>query len=567
MPAFAMNRVLLMGAMLLGSSSAAEAIEGTALLDALRNADEARAFRLIDSRIDLDRLDETGATALMWAVQRGNANLTRQLLEAGANPDIGDSSGLGPLQIAVGLGARDIALMLIAHGADVKAARDSGETVLMTAARAGQLEVMKHLIAGGADVNAFEGQFHQTALMWSAGYPEQVKLLIEHGADIEARTRAWSVADVIFGEDFLDANTGRHITRKGGYNALFFAVQKGDLESASALLDAGMDANVRAADGSTALLLALYKWKAGGKRLQGCATPVAPMTFAPDIRMAVLLLNRGASPGVASSTGHTPLHAAALALVPTGRMDLKECPAPIDEQHTKQDRNIAVDLEDGLKLVERLLRLDADPNAGTRYPTPGPIGRVTFSPIPVGATPAHVAAQSGNAKLMASMLEHGGDPNRIRGDGHSPLSLATKWDDVRVVETLLAHGGDLSLIYSPTDKIHATHGDGGSRRSQQTLLHIAAASGSHEVIEALGERMSALLDWENDEGETPLMLAESQDRSRYERSKQIAEALKVAEAMKLAGVSNGPDPNSIAVDLRTTRAIRQLLSQYKKETL
>jgi ankyrin repeat protein len=282
--------------------------------------------------------------------------------------------------------------------------------------------------------------------------------------------------------------------------------------------------------------------------------------------MAVLLLNHGAPPSVASSTGHTPLHAAALVLVPTVRMDLKECPAPIDEQHAKQARTIAVDLEDGLKLVERLLTLDADPNAGTRYPTPGPIGRVTLNPIPVGSTPAHVAAQSGNAKLMALMLAHGGDPNRTRSDGHSPLSLATKWDDAPVVETLLAHGGDLSRIYNPTDKIHDAYGDGGSPRSQQTLLHIAAASGSHEVMRLLGERMSTLLDRDNDKGETPLMLAESQDRSRYERSKKIAEALKVAEAMKVVGVSTGPDPNSITVDLRTTNAIRRLLSQYKKET-
>ncbi len=78
------------------------------------------------------------------------------------------------------------------------------------------------LIARGADVNAAEPSQNQTALMWAASerHPEVVKVLVEHGADLQARTRK-------------------------GFTALHFAAREGDLESARLLLAAGTDINIR----------------------------------------------------------------------------------------------------------------------------------------------------------------------------------------------------------------------------------------------------------------------------------------------------------------------------------
>src|SRR5262249_5110233 len=150
------------------------------LLKALHEADESLAMRLIDKSTNVNVRDENGITPLMWAALRGNPDLVSGLLKAGADPNLQAEGGMGPLQIAISNQARALALLLLEHGAKANAVRDSGETALMTAARMGQLEVMKALIARRADVNAREKRFYQTALMWSAGHPDQVKLLIEH---------------------------------------------------------------------------------------------------------------------------------------------------------------------------------------------------------------------------------------------------------------------------------------------------------------------------------------------------------------------------------------------------
>lgn len=550
---------LMMAAHLATAAVAGSSADRQALLNALRDADETHALQLIDDKASLNERDESGATALMWSVQRGNADLVARLLKAGADPDIRDAEGLGPLQLAIGLRATEIALRLIAEGADAQVTRDSGETALMTAARAGQLEVMKQLIARGADVNAHERQFHQTALMWSAGYPQQVRLLIEHGADIHARTKTWEVTDTIYAADALDLSASEasqvYVNRKGGQSAIFFAVQRDDVESVKTLLDVGVDINDTAADGSTALLLAVYKWNSGGKRYgQGCADNQSLVAFAPSVKIANLLLDRGARVTSADSAGYTPLHGAVLAGVSQVRMD--KCRTSVNKtEYAKYPDEFVADPQEILTLVQRMLTLKADPNAVTRHPTPGAAGQVRINPAPVGSAPLHIAAETGNADLIRLLLEHGGNPNLLRSDGHSPLSVATRADDLLSVKLLLAHGGDARRIYNPTDTVIDEVSVGGiestSVRGEQSLLHIAAAAGSSTVVSLLHEN-GAPLDLRNNKGETALALAESQDRWRYVRRKAIAEGLRIA------GVPDGPDPASIVPDTKTSVAIKRL---------
>lgn len=531
-----------------------------ALLQALREGDDARAVQWMESGANLNAQDDTGATPLMWAAQRSNLDLTRRLLAAGANPNLRNEEGLGPLQIALEVKAGDIALRLIQHGADAKAARASGETVLMTAARTGQLEVMKQLIARGAKVNAREKQFDQTALMWSAGYPEQVALLIQHGADVKARTKSWQVKEVIythlthFGTPW--PHDGEYMTRKGGQSALFFAVQRDDLQSVRALLDAGADVNDTAADGSTALLLSLYKWEAGGKRYSKvCDLEPKATTFSPNLPIANLLLDRGAKAAAANAAGYTPLHGAVLSVVPRAR--LNKCRwARIEEDEAKTLSELSADPQQALALIRRLLEAGANPNAATQLPTQGPVGYVRINPARIGSTPVHIAAIARNAALMQTLLEHDGKPNVLRIDGHSPLSLAVLVDDLPLVEQLVAHGGDVQQTFDPTDVVinefngsQATQSE--TVRRGQTLLHIAAVGGSYQVVPFLVQKGVAL-DRKNDKGETPLALAELQEEIRLAISKSEARLTKDNK------IPNFRDPDSLVKETLTSDAIKGL---------
>ena len=238
------------------------------LLDAVRSDDQSAVARLIQDGADVNAREEDGGTALSWAIVRSNIAVSQSLLKAGADPNLANESGIGPLSLAVTNGSSVLAALLLRNGADPNLARQSGETPLMTAARLGLADVAKLLLAKGAAPNARTRQFGQTALMWAAGHPDMVHLLLTHGADPHAVTASWDVKYIIYapttvtlGKTGIPWNTdGEYTSRKGGQNSLFFAVQKHDLESARLLLDAGVDVNQPAADGTTPILTALYHW-------------------------------------------------------------------------------------------------------------------------------------------------------------------------------------------------------------------------------------------------------------------------------------------------------------------
>jgi uncharacterized protein len=526
--------------------------KGQTLLRALREDDVPLAAMLIGEHADVNARDETGATPLMWAAQRRSVDLTTRLLKAHANPNVLSVIGMSALQVAIANHAGDIALLLIDAGAKVNVARAGGETPLMTAARTRQIEVMERLIARGADVNAHESKFNQTALMWSAGHPAQVKLLLEHGADIRARSKIWDVTNAIYtpivstvGVTGIPWNhDGEFVSKTGGQSALFFAVQYDDIDSTRALLDAGIDVNDRSADGATALLIALYKWNWPSEDSAHLHAP----RFDPDMAMANLLLDRGAKVNVTDAEGYTPLHGAVLGLVPHPRL--------VDNVRVTDAAVAAakppVDPESCMALVKRLLESDADPNAMTRYPTPGSISAVRINPVPPGSTPLHIAALSGNIQLVEMLVARGGDPNLTRQDGHSPLSVSVKINDLPVTSVLVADGGDVKRTYSPADELGDPVKPVARARANESILHIAAAAGAYDVIAFLAQH-GAPLESANDKGETPLDLADAQERFRYARATQDAASLQ-------AELGDDLTRHHVVRETRTSDLIKKLLS-------
>ncbi len=62
-------------------------------------------------------------------------------------------------------------------------------TPLMYSAEVGSLDAMKALIARGADVNA-QNVSGSTALMWSVSDAKKVRLLLDHGADVNKAAKS-----------------------------------------------------------------------------------------------------------------------------------------------------------------------------------------------------------------------------------------------------------------------------------------------------------------------------------------------------------------------------------------
>jgi ankyrin repeat protein len=543
------------------------AVAHSPLLQALQDGDEVRAARLIGAKAPVNERDDTGATPLMWAAQRSNIELTRRLLEAGASPNLSDFDHLGPLQIAIENRASGVALELIAHGADTRAADENGETALMSAARTGDAAVIEALLDHHAELNAREKRFGQTALMWAAGHPSAMRVLLQHGANVGARTNTWKITEMEYLPRYRarDANPWLHDkeykTEKGGQTALFFAIQADDLEAVRMLLDAGAKVEERSADGSTPLLLALSKWNQGvGRR---CDMHDYPVAFDPNPAIANLLLDRGANVNVKNAAGYTPLHGAVLALVPKIRLN-EFCRIPdIHLDEVKDTSTASVDGAVGLALMNRLLEQKADPNAQVAYPVAGPVGQVHLSFIRTGSSPMHVAASSGNSTLLAMLLDHGGNPDLIREDGHSATSLAVQANSLPLVELLADRGVKLDRTYNPADPIVDRYTQDGTTaskpRGNETLLHIAAAAGASYVIPFLASK-GLSIEAKNSLGETPLTLARSQEAYRFARDRRDA------DLHRREGVPDIRDPDTIKLATQTSQALQGLMEANGSRT-
>ncbi len=514
--------------LLLATSCAALAApQDDRLIAAARDGIEADVAVLLAHHADANASDDTGATALAWAVMGDNGAVAARLLNAHADPNRADANGITPLMLAIDADHPQMVRTLLAAGADPKLARPGGETALMSAVRMGSADMVRQLLAAHSDVNAREARYQQTALMWAAGKPELVRLLLGAGADVKAASKTWETMTTNYSPVVSTVgNTGipwlfdnEYRAPAGGVTALIFAAQKSDMESVKLLLDAGADVNQASADGTTPLLAALYKFVSNRDLVdRNQRGAFGGLSFHPDLAMANLLLDRGAKAIASDRAGYTPLHAAVMSLLKFNRIgaivagldnsgDFSRLPdafAPKQPAPTEQ----------GMALVTRLLAMGADPNAATRDTTPGPLGAVKVNPAPPGSTPYSLAAASGNAALVELLAAKGGDANKLRKDGHTPFTVAVMSNNLPVVQALVAHGANLAMLYNPSDKVPDPVKSIAEIRKIQTIAHLAAIAGAFRVVPYLAAQ-GVPLDAKNDRGETALDLADAQERFRY----------------------------------------------------
>jgi ankyrin repeat protein len=168
---------------------------------------EAVIHLLIQSKADINMVDDHGWGPLHQTCWFGNTQLVQLLLQSGADIDSQDCGGGSPLHLASFGGHLSVIQILLEHNAEIDAkarlkrvdlkvgskyeARLSNRrTPLMEAAWNGQEEAVQVLLDLGANINAVDDH-GMTTLIRAArcGYEKLVKILLSRGADAAVKDK------------------------------------------------------------------------------------------------------------------------------------------------------------------------------------------------------------------------------------------------------------------------------------------------------------------------------------------------------------------------------------------
>jgi uncharacterized protein len=423
--------------------------EDLRLVEAVKNRDRTTVRSLLEQHVNVNAAQPDGTTALAWAANRDDLETADLLIRAGAKPDLANEYGVTPLSLACTNRSAAMVEKLLTAGADPNAALWTGETPVMECARTGNVEAMRLLLSHGANPNAKETQQGQTALMRAVAekHPEVVRALIDGGADVRVRS-------------------------KGGFTALHFAGQQGEIASAKMLLAAGADVNATTPRNGTSLVVAA----ASGRE-----------------EFAMFLLENGADPNASDAYGVTAMHYA----VPRGIAGIDSVSIIFRPYSELPRTNMPA-------LVKALLAHRANPNVQIAKDFP-PYSRSPYAlqTSLVGQTPFLLAAAAADLDLMRMLLTGGADPHIKSKDGSTALMMASGIGRIDERENSQEDASALQaakMALMLGDDIDATNTRG------RTALHGAAGIGANELIQFLVEK-GANLNTKDRRGYTPLAIA------------------------------------------------------------
>jgi ankyrin repeat protein len=473
-------------------------------------------------------------TALHWAAMKNDAELATTLLYAGANvrakTRLGDYT---PLILAARSGNAAVLEPLIKAGADVNSKTSNGTTALMLAAASGSVEAMHALVNHGADIMAVEPVRGLNAAMFAAASDraEVISFLAKQGADLKAATKIVdlnaidrsSFGGILFGnpapppapgqtaaqaaaglgQSQPNPQAGRNfpggrgmgkagidrqyqlnelVSTQGGMTPLLFAARQGYMESAQALIAAGVDVN---------------QVSAGDK-----ASPLLAATLNGHFDLAKYLLDHGANPNLAEDNGATPLYAV---------VNCEWAPKSL----YPQPRAYVNQKVGYLDLMTALLDKGADPNARLKKKVWYSGYSFDLSGVDeIGATAFWRAAYASDVDAMKLLVARGADPTIPSMKGAGRPRTADVERDVRDVATTppvpvggpgvpplvaaagsgygegfaanshrFAPGGMLAAVKYLVEELHA---DVNAKDHEgNTALHNAAARGDVEMIQYL----------------------------------------------------------------------------------
>ena len=491
---------------------------------------------LLEHGAEVDARSEDHSTPLHIACEYGRLEIVRLLLDHGAEVNAEIVNGLKPLHEvssgkyrSQGNGVR-VAQLLLEHGADVNTRRNDHRTPLHAASHFGNVEIVRLLLDHGADPEAnAEGSMGSKPLheVSYGKYRSQengvrvIQLLLEHGADVNTR-------------------------RNDHWTPLHVASYSGNVEIVRLLLDHGADPEASAEgdmgvkplhqvsygkyrseeDGVRVAKLLLERSADVNTRRNDNQTPLHLASYFGNVEIVRLLLDHGADPeaNAEGSMGSKPLHE-----VSYGKYKSLEDGVRVAQLLLERGADVNTRRNDhwtplhiasyfgNAEIARLLLDHGADPEANAG----GRLGEKPLHQVSYG----ECRSEEECVRVAQLLLEHGADVNTRRSDRQTPLHLASYYGNVEVVRLLLDHGADLEANVEGEKPLHKVssgkyrseedgvrvaqllleHGaDVNTRRNDcWTPLHIASYLGKFGIVQILIDH-SAEVEAVDDFGKTPL---------------------------------------------------------------
>jgi uncharacterized protein len=221
--------------------------------------------------------DGGGLTALVYAARANDLDSVKALLEAGADVNQVTDYGWSALLVATQNRYYKLATFLIDHGANVNLPNKGGWTPLYLATDNRNIE--------GGDYPVRKGDMDHL---------DFIKLLLDKGANVNARMKDSTETRTVFTNQWLDEN---------GATAFLRASQSGDIVLMKLLLAHGADPKI-----DTALHVSALQVAAGIGWVEGITYEWSPASTLEAVKM---LLDLGLDANAQADTGRTALHGAA----------------------------------------------------------------------------------------------------------------------------------------------------------------------------------------------------------------------------------------------------------------
>jgi cytohesin len=286
--------------------------------------DAERVRELLKKGADPNAKNERGWTPLHLAAFWGRVDVVKLLLEHGVDPNVQDENGGTPLHVAAIRGHVDVARLLLQYGVDPNVQDERGRTPLHVAAIRGRVDVVRFLLEHGANPNARDKD-SMTPLHLMSEYYEFLSLLIRYG-DMDEILKygkppppRWVPFHVEVAKLLLEHGADLNAKNEGGWTPLHLAALNGRVDIVATLLEHGADPNVQDKFSRTPLHLAALNGHIDVVRLllehgadpnakdEGGWTPLHYAASEGRVDVVKLLLEHGADPTVKNKDGDTPL--------------------------------------------------------------------------------------------------------------------------------------------------------------------------------------------------------------------------------------------------------------------